>query len=101
MWDLPGPGLKPMSPALAGRFLTTAPPGKPPNRVFLICFVLGFFSQNMESERIKSKSGCRLYYVMNEVGAFFLSALSSLECGFHPEVASWLQNGCYPSSLCP
>ena len=28
MWDLPGPGLEPMSPALAGRFLTTAPPGK-------------------------------------------------------------------------
>ena len=29
MWDLPGPGLKPMSPALAGGFLTTEPPGKP------------------------------------------------------------------------
>ena len=28
MWDLPGPGIKPMSPALAGGFLTTAPPGK-------------------------------------------------------------------------
>ena len=28
MWDLPRPGLKPMSPALAGGFLTTAPPGK-------------------------------------------------------------------------
>ena len=28
MWDLPGPGLEPMSPALAGRCLTTAPPGK-------------------------------------------------------------------------
>ena len=28
MWDLSGPGLKPASPALAGRFLTTAPPGK-------------------------------------------------------------------------
>ena len=28
MWDLPGPGLKPVSPALAGRFLTTVPPGK-------------------------------------------------------------------------
>ena len=25
----PGPGLEPMSPALAGGFLTTAPPGKP------------------------------------------------------------------------
>ena len=29
MWDLSGPGLEPVSPALAGRFLTTAPPGKP------------------------------------------------------------------------
>ena len=29
MWDLPRPGLKPMSPALASGFLTTAPPGKP------------------------------------------------------------------------
>ena len=28
MWDLPGPGLEPMSPALAGGFLTTVPPGK-------------------------------------------------------------------------
>ena len=27
-WDLPGPGLEPGSPALAGGFLTTAPPGK-------------------------------------------------------------------------
>ena len=29
MWDLPRPGLEPMSPALAGRFSTTAPPGQP------------------------------------------------------------------------
>ena len=28
MWDLPGPGLEPMSPALAGRFLTAVPPAK-------------------------------------------------------------------------
>ena len=28
MWDLPGPGLEPLSPVLAGGFLTTAPPGK-------------------------------------------------------------------------
>ena len=27
MWDLPGPGLEPVSPALAGRFSTTVPPG--------------------------------------------------------------------------
>ena len=29
MWDLPRPGLEPVFPALAGRFSTTAPPGKP------------------------------------------------------------------------
>ena len=29
MWDLRRPGLKPVSPALAGRLSTTAPPGKP------------------------------------------------------------------------
>ena len=29
IWDLPRPGLEPVSPALAGGFLTTEPPGKP------------------------------------------------------------------------
>ena len=29
MWDLPGPGLEPVSLALAGSFLTTVPPRKP------------------------------------------------------------------------
>ena len=31
MWDLPRPGLEPVSPALAGRLSTTTPPGKPPD----------------------------------------------------------------------
>ena len=39
MWDLPRPGLEPVSPALAGRFSTTAPPGKPLN---VSC--LGYYS---------------------------------------------------------
>ena len=29
MWDLPGSAIEPVSPALAGRFFTTEPPGKP------------------------------------------------------------------------
>ena len=33
-WDLPRPGLKPVSPALAGRFSTTAPPEKPKTSFF-------------------------------------------------------------------
>ena len=38
MWDLPRPGLEPMSPALAGRFSTTVPPGKPQIFYFLRLF---------------------------------------------------------------
>ena len=30
MWSPPRPGIEPVSPALAGRFLFTAPPGKSP-----------------------------------------------------------------------
>ena len=30
--DLPDPGIKPVSPALAGRLFTTEPPGKPLSR---------------------------------------------------------------------
>ena len=36
MRDLPRPGVEPVSPALAGGFFTTEPPGKPP-------FLVGFF----------------------------------------------------------
>ena len=32
MWNLPDPGTEPTSPALAGRFFTTEPPGEAPSR---------------------------------------------------------------------
>ena len=38
MWDLPRPGLEPVSPAPAGRLSTTAPPGKPHRlHLFTLC----------------------------------------------------------------
>ena len=36
MWDPPRPGIELVSPVLAGRFSTTAPPGKPPGPFFLV-----------------------------------------------------------------
>ena len=36
-WDLPRPGIEPLSPTLAGRFFTGEPPGKPPVH---LCIVL-------------------------------------------------------------
>ena len=60
MWDLPRPGLEPASPALAGRFSTTAPPGKPNTFIFeryfpryrILCwpaFFLAFSNLKMSS----------------------------------------------------
>ena len=36
MWDLPGPGIKPVSPALTGEFFTTKPKEKPSVSVFCL-----------------------------------------------------------------
>ena len=38
MWNLPGPGIKPMSSALAGGFLSIVPPGKSYNFLFFFFF---------------------------------------------------------------
>ena len=35
-WDIPGPRIEPVSPALAGKFSTTRPPGKPPKMHFMM-----------------------------------------------------------------
>ena len=42
MRDPPRPGLEPVSPALAGRFSTTAPPGKPQGLI-LFYFILFYY----------------------------------------------------------
>ena len=42
MWDLPRPGLELVSPALAGRFSTTAPPGKPLKCIFYFHRIFNF-----------------------------------------------------------
>ena len=45
MWDLPIPGLEPLSPALAGRLSTAAPPGKPFLVSYLYIFVFASLMQ--------------------------------------------------------
>ena len=39
MWDLPRPGLEPVSPALAGRFSNAVPPGKPGDVFLSLSFI--------------------------------------------------------------
>ena len=60
VWDLPRPGLEPVSPALAGRFSTTAPPGKHLFYFFKNMFemILNFFKKSLTKKPIDS--GARL-----------------------------------------
>ena len=53
MWDLPESGIKPMSPALAGRFFTPEPPGKPCFPLLLL-LLLSHFSRVRLCKRIDS-----------------------------------------------
>ena len=46
---LPGPGIEPTSPALAGRFFTTEPPGKPLQKG-------GFFTQSFSNSQLFLKN---------------------------------------------
>ena len=46
MWDPPRPGPKPVSPALAGRFSTTAPPGKPYTTILSLLFLAFILQQS-------------------------------------------------------
>ena len=50
MWDLPRPGLEPMSPALAGRFSTATSPGKPSSFLLIsVCMEYLFLSPHFQS----------------------------------------------------
>ena len=51
MWDLPGSGIKPMSPALAGRFFTTEPPRKRQLQFLLIIYPFAHSSIHLTSAK--------------------------------------------------
>ena len=65
MWDLPRPGLEPVFPALAGRFSTTEPPGKPIYiSSWLIILIVGcvFLLLCMHGNLWLDSRHCELYY---------------------------------------
>ena len=74
MWDLPRPGLEPVSPALAGRFSTTAPPGKPPRFFYIASLGLGKSSNSHSSQPTFLRVCCVLrqwrYLIRPAVPAF-------------------------------
>ena len=56
MRDPPRPGLEPVSPALAGRVSTTAPPGKPPHLISLYTVMRPFPRGSLSNQSHKLDS---------------------------------------------
>ena len=54
--DLPNPGIEPTSPALAGRFFTTEPPGKPSNTVLELSILSSLYFYKPKTSLLKKKS---------------------------------------------
>ena len=62
MWDPPRPLLEPVSPALAGRPSTTAPPGKPPNPFLKITLqVIALFLSFCSSHLLRIVYTCHVH----------------------------------------
>ena len=69
MWDPPRPGLKPVSPALAGRFLTTVPPGKP----LMLLLMLNYAAVFLRTLWVRycCPHFCRFFFFFNKVSLIF------------------------------
>ena len=83
MWDLPRPGLEPVSPALASRLSTTAPPGKPQT------FVLNYLhTQSIFTLQVLIKTWSHLTQVWNAANNCIPIRLVSTAEGVHPVICS-------------
>ena len=60
MWDPPIPGLEPVSPTLAGRLSTTAPPGKPGRQILNHC-------ATRETQRFRFESYCHWSVIIEDM----------------------------------
>ena len=90
MWDPPRPGLEPVSPALAGRFSTIAPPGKPPR--------LSFHSQQLSPPWVRAPNP-----TFQHPAALHNRQLTT-QAGMHRAVAqnmcALLPLSCLPQTIC-
>ena len=74
MWNLPRPGLEPMSPASAGRFSTTAPPGKPWTLIFIFLAFHLFLPKFIQQYK--------RFYFISSVGSFSISVFGLISFFF-------------------
>ena len=78
MWDFPRPGLEPVSPALANRVSTTAPPGKP--WILFLVFSICTYVQVSKSER---QQGIAIAFVTSPYKRQFPCGSMTINKSFH------------------
>ena len=86
MWNLPGLGIKPMSPALAGKFLCTASPGKSWSVVFDVTIVIALGCHELclcKTVNLISKRVCPDYSTDKLLPHFCLPPWASLFLRFN------------------
>ena len=88
MWDLPRPGLEPMSPALAGGFSTTAPPGKPHTSFLFHGILLSILLLSVQ--RVFKFKVCLLQTAYNWVSFFLKKIISGNLCLFSQNILVYL-----------
>ena len=72
-WDLPGPGMESVSPALQGRFLTFGPPGKPH-----VSFWIMSFSGYIRNNGIAGSYGSSIFSFLENLVISIVSVLHSV-----------------------
>ena len=89
MWDPPRPGLEPVSPALAGRFPTTAPPGKP---TFLVFDDFESFKEYWSYfVECASMGICLMFFSLLDWGyEFWGKKTTRIECHFHASYQGYI-----------
>ena len=90
MWDLLRPGLKPVSPALAGGFLTNAPPGKSPDSHIFSFFFIHFHLLFYEIPPSKASLQRENFEFLTVFWLLHLSAALVMLISFLTSTPSWI-----------
>ena len=96
MLDLPRPGMEPMSSALAGRFLTTGPPGKSRGFIF---WLMDFLCCIINYHKFRGlKQNTFIYYLTVSAGQeseLNLAGSSQGLVGLCSHLEAWLERICF------
>ena len=90
-WDLPRPGLEPVSPALAGGFSTTAPPGKPPDTFLIQAYhgdIVGLVPDYCNKVNIAIEQVTQFFWSPSAYKSYIYIIMQAIKCA----IASCLKN---------